>query len=542
MRLTHRALAALTALALCLLGGALPSPLFAVPAYAEEADAPSLGILASASPDEFVSPDETELTFQLTNLTGKKLEGVCLTSPDGLLVEPIGDIEPDGTLTCSRVHALTQAELDAGEIEYIVTCVLGSEHFSYPAKAYIIKASAEPEVEFLRRVSSLYVSDSNSITITYTIRNAGNVPVSAVSVTDPLGNFDGRLEMLGVGETKVFVQHVPVIEECVSAPTLTYSTESGEDVYTAQLDSLSLHPAHGMLDAVLTAGRSMFSSDTAEVILQLTNSGNIDYLGVTVYDDVYGGVIADALSIPAGSEPVEVARSYPLREDSSYRWRIVGRTSAGDQLDFITNTDSVQLDGDGGDALLTFRASTTMPRISRSGYVPIRLELTNVGDATAVHVQIREETAGDVCELAVVPTGDPTVRELRYEISQTSTLAFSAVYTDRYGKERIASAEPIEIVIGPGGQKPETDERPSLLFGGLATQMQNSGLFMTLLIGSCAVLTVLIVVLIIASRRAHIQRKARTAARRQRIREDMARTASFKPLRLRSAKKKDAKK
>lgn len=529
MRFRHRALAALTALILT--GGAVPAPLFAVPAIAEEAAAPKLEITVTASQDPLAAPDEIALTFLLTNQTDSLLEGVCLSSPDGLLVEPIGDIAPGETHSYIHTTAVTEEELDAGAISYIITCVAGSEHFSYPVEAAIQRSTAEPQVEFLRQVSNQYVTDAGSATIVYEVRNTGSVDIRALEITDPLGSFTGRLDDLDAGERRRFVQYVSISQDSVSSPTLTYTTAGGSQSYSQKLDDLTICAAHGDLDASITAGRSMFSSDSAEVILTLTNNGNVDYQNVTIYDDIYGGIIADSIFIPAGGEPVEVAHSYPLREDSSYRWRVTGTTSAGDRIDFISNTAAVYLGNEGSNPLLTLRASTSMTKINRSGYVPVRLEINNIGSAMASNILIREENLGDVCELAVVPTGDPTIYELRYEVRQNTTLTFTATYADSYGQERVATSDPIEIAIGPGGQTPETGSRPNSLIGGLSTQISNSPLFMGLLIGSCVVLVVLIVVLAITSRRARARRKERAAARKQRLKEDMAKTARFKPVR-----------
>lgn len=526
MRFKHRALAALMALMLCLTGGAASWLRFAAPVYAEETQ-PELEISAAASPDVFIAPGETTLTFALTNHSDGLLEGVCLTSPDGLLVEPIGDIAAGASLSYSRIHPLSQEELDSGEIRYIITCVSESEHFSYPVSAPVEKTFAEPEVEFLRSTSGLLCADGGSVTVVYRLRNVGNVPVTAITITDPLGSFDGRLESLDVGKSKTFVQHVSVTEPTDSAPVLTYSTDVESDVYTVALDGLTIEPARSMLDAYLTAGRSMFTSDTAEVILQLVNSGNVDYLDISVYDDVYGGLIADSITIPAGGEPVEVAHTYPLRGDSSYRWRVTGRTSAGEQIDLITNTETVMQDTAGGDPLLTVEAVTSMPRISRSGRVPVRLEIRNIGEIMASDVQIIDQTGSEICRLAVVPTGDPIVREFRHEILEDTVLVFSAVYADSFGKERIAASTPLEITIGPGGQAPENNEKRSFLFGGMATQIPNSGLFTVLLIASCLVLIALIVVLFITSRRARLRRKAK----KMRIKAEMGKTNRFKPVR-----------
>jgi len=541
MRFTHRALAALIALLLCLTGGAVSSPLFAVPAVAESS--PELSIAVTASPDAMTVPGEVKLTFTLTNRTGEMLDSVSLTSPDGQLVEPIGDMAAGAVQTYTRAHAVTQQELDAGKIEYIITCVSGSDHFSYNVETAIEKEIAQPKVEFLRRISSGYSSDTISVTVVYQLRNAGNVPVTAISITDPLGSFDSRLELLDVGKTKSFIQHISVTEPTDSQPTLTYSAQNSADIYTSTLDSLTIRPAHALLDTSLTAGRSMFSADTAEVVLILTNGGNVDYLDVTVYDDVYGGIIADSIIVPVGGEPVEVAHTYPIREDSSYRWRITGRTAAGDQIDLITTTERVAVDSQGGTPLLSIRAAAAMTKISRKGYVPIRIELTNIGDASAVNVRVSEETGGKVCELVVVPTGDPIVYEFRQEVKADCVLTFSASYTDSFGRERVASADPISITIGAGGQSPETEDGEiSTLFSGISTQMNNSELFMGLLIGSCAVLVILIIVLVITSRRARIRRRAHAAARKQRIKEEMGKTNQFQPIRVRKNEKSTDKK
>ena len=69
------------------------------------------------------------------------------------------------------------------------------------------------------------------------------------------------------------------------------------------------------------------------------------------------------------------------------------------------------------------------------------------------------------------------------------------------------------------------------MFGGASMHMGNSPLFLVLLIGSIVVLITLIVVLLITSRRAHMRRKERTAARKQRVREEMGKTNRFKPIR-----------
>lgn len=531
MRFRKRALAALLLLFLCLSCGANTAPLFAVPAEAEE-EQPNLRIAVTIEPKSLVVPGDATITFTMVNHTTGMLEALCLTSVDGTVVEPIGDLAPAETAVFVRAHSVTQDELDAGTIPYIITCVSGSDHFSYPVSASIVKNAAEPEVEFLRMVSDSYVSDGGSATIVYKVKNVGNVPVRAISISDALGSFERTLDVLDVGESHSFIQYAAAGENVVSAPVLTYSAVSDEqEIYTVQLDGLPLYAAHAALSAEFIAGRSVLASDTAEVILTLTNNGNVDYSDVVVYDDVFGGIVADTVRIPADSAPVQIARTYPLRGDSSYRWRITGKTEAGDSVDFVTETVSVPAEEVSEEISLALSASTTMPRISRKGYIPVRIEVSSLSGAEARNVCITDASGEEVYTFAIVASGEPTVRELRVYVDSDTTLAYSASCPDENGGTYTVSAQPLEITIGRGGQTPETDESVKSLFGGLATQMHNTSLFMVMLVGSCVVLVALIIALCIFSLRARIQRRERNAARRQRIKEELAKTAPFKPIR-----------
>ena len=159
----------------------------------------------------------------------------------------------------------------------------------------------------------------------------------------------------------------------------------------------------------------------------------------------------------------------------------------------------------------------------------MQVELTNIGSALATNVLIHEETLGEIRQMTVVPTGDPTSIQVRLEVTQDAVYTFCATYVDRHGQQRTASAEPIEITIGAGGVSPERGDEDSTLFSGISMHMGNSSLFLVLLIGSIAVLITLIVVLLITSRRARKRRRERTAARKQRVREESGKPAKRNP-------------
>lgn len=524
MQFAKRMLTALTALLLGFTFALSPA------ALAEESSAPELEISVSLSPENPSAPVEILLTFTLVNQSDEELRELRLTFADGQIAECADVLAASESATVSQPYALTQAELDAGVVSCIATCETDSGRHSYPVDIELSKTDSQPNVEFRRQFSNRSVTDGGSIAIVYQVTNAGSIPVTALTVEDALGDFSAALDSLEPGASKSFIQYVSPSEDAVSSPTLRYNAgASQQDAYTLRLDDAAITVARSLLDASLTAGRSMFNPDSAEVILRLTNGGSVDYLNLTIYDDIYGGIIADSIRLPAGGEAVEVAHSYPLRGDGTYRWRVTGENAAGDAIDFITDTLTVPDEG-GNDVLLLLSAEAAMTRISRGGYVPVTLSVSNIGSEIASNVLIREESLGDLGELAVVPTGDPTEFHVRLDVRQNATYVFSASYVDPLGQLRVATADPVEITIGAGGQAPERDEPAGSMFDGLPRQLGNSQLFVVLLVGSCVVLIALIVILLITSRRARKQRKVRAAARKQRLKEELGKTAQFKPI------------
>ena len=372
-------------------------------------------------------------------------------------------------------------------------------------------------MNFLRRTSGTHAGDTTSLTIVYEVENTGVLPIRNIVVTDTLNDFRDTADLLMPGERSYFLHYASLQSDSVSAPTLEYTAGDDDADYFIQLDELPLIYTRSLLDVSLTAGRSIFAMDTAEVILRLENGGNVAYRDIVIYDDIYGGVIDDHIVLPAGGEPVEIAHSYPLRGTADFRWRVTGVNDAGETIDLITETTTVYADDLSDEVLLTLDAQAKMNHISRKGYVPVTLSLTNIASGMATDVLLREETLGEIATLAVVPTGDPTQYTLRCEITADTVLHFTAEYTDPDGQLRIAEAGPVEIVIAAGGEIPEAENpQSSLLFDSNPQQFGESPLFWILLGSCCAILMLLVVLLLVATRRDRIQRKVRDEVRRQR--------------------------
>ena len=478
---------------------------------------PELDIQASIVPDAFVTPEEAELSFTLTNRSGETLERICLTSLNGTLIDNIGDLEADNTLSYTLQHTLTIQELADERLDYYITCVMGRDHYSYPVSIELTRLQAAPDVEFLRRVNGAMAGSTGEVILSYEVVNVGNVDVRSVEIRDEAGDFQASLDTLGVGQRRTFQQKTVVITEVLSAPVLTFVPADGTDetLYSIALDELELTPSYGTLSASLTAGHSLYASDSADVILRLANTGNNDYYDITVYDDVYGGIIADGYELCAGDKPLEIVKTYPIRGSASYRWRITATGSHGESIDIMTDTLEVPASVLAQSAALVLNAETQTPHISRGGTIGVTFELTNTGTGDATNVLLREETDGDVCTLAVIPTGEPFVFSRMYRVGETRQLTFNASWLDSAGNTHTVAAQPLEITVGRGGVEPIKVQ--GSLLSGEAIKQSSFDLIPALLLLSIGVLLTLLVVFVITSRRERFNRKVREAARRQQI-------------------------
>ena len=505
------------ALLLCLAAGLLPAngagPLIVPAALAEEA--PLLEIQASAKPDELVEPGDVTLSFTIANASERDAQNVYLSSSDGLLSEPIGQIGAGESQIFTRSHSVTQAELDAGEITYIISHddPLDPERkVNYTVHASIRQSDKRPQVEFTRQFSNSCFEAGDTVTILYRVRNSGNVAVNALRVEDALGDFTGRVELLDVGESRTLISRVTLSEEAVSAPTLSYVVNALDGAaFTQTLSEATLRLAQPRISARLSADYSPFSESTAEVVLLLENPGDADYMNLRITDDVYGGVIADELQLPAGSEPVAISRSYPVRGDGSFRWRVTGMSASGSRVDFLTNSVTLAPREIGVLADVQLQATATTPRIRRAGTVTVQLRIENAGDADVTELILSEENLGELRSFAIVPAGGAIDCAVALDVRESSAYRFHAQYTDAEGWQGGADSEIVEIAIAPDGVLPEGAKPGFIEFTGSSIKIGGSALFGVLMIAGCVTLVVLIVILAVASHRARVQRQLRIA-------------------------------
>lgn len=481
-----------------------------------------LDVKASVWPSEMVEPGEATIVFEISNNSQYGAENILFSAAGGDSPQRLGRLSPGESQMISLAYAVSEAELEAGELAFYVTHddINGGDPVKYELSARIVKTEAAPEIEFTRQLSKNEVTKDAAVTITYRVRNVGNVPLSNIVIKDKLGDFEGSVDALACGEDKLFSSRVAIEEDAVSHATATYEAPyTGDKKYERQLDDVSIRVTQPELTAALALESAAAEyGDTISGVITIVAQG-ADFTDVYVKDDVNGTLLTDSYEIPAGTS-VNIACSWPVRAPSDYRLVISGMTSAGDRVEVITNTESVGLTGEFSRSDLKISATAATPVINRAGKARITVAIENTGNTAARDVILREKSLGDVRRFAFIAVGEPTYRDVVVDVAKDTVFEFGICTLDGEGNVQLADTVEIPISIASDGAEPESVEirDETSVIDWIARNINNKETYTYLLMAAGGTLIILIAILLVSHGREHVsrrQRKARMQHRRQ---------------------------
>ena len=301
------------------------------------------------------SVDTVTYTFTVTNQGNTPLTSVTVTDPllGGLLTAlPSGDTNNNTILDITETwvyvqdYVITQSDIDTGSITNqatasgtgvngVVTDLSGATVSDDTPTVTIIPEACFDAIAITKAgvfndvdTNGCSTASVDTVTYTFTVTNAGNTPLSSVTVTDPL--LGGLLTALPTGdannntilevtETWVYVQDYVVTQSDIDTGSITnQATASGtgvnglvtdlsgatvsDDIPTVTiipascLDAIAITKA-GVFNDVDANGCSTASLDTVTYTFTVTNQGNTPLSSVTVTDPLLGGLLT---AIPSG--------------------------------------------------------------------------------------------------------------------------------------------------------------------------------------------------------------------------------------------------
>lgn len=531
------ALLAALALALLCAGG------FAMPSARAEGTEPTqpplrhvLDIRFSVSPAALVEPGAVTLTFTIANTSEYDAENVYISSSDGLRTEPLGQIEAGDSRTFSRAHDVTEAELEAGRITYIFSHdgVAGDpDTVNYTVDCPIERAIARGEVEFTRQFSAAYARPGDVVTITYRVRNAGNVPIENIRVDDAPGEYSGRADRLDVGETRLFTSRVSVEDVTTSAPRLRYTVPAeGGGEREVTLSEARILLADEQLTATLALDRETARvGETVTATLTVMSLGNVSFYDLAVYDESFGGLVADSLEMEPGTQTLTIQRQYPVRGDATYQLRVRALSSSGAVIETLTEPVSLRALPAGSGADISVYAEAVYPQIAAAGDVPVDVYILNEGDESARDAVLTEASTGtQLRTFDFLAARFTTHRRVYVPVSQTGELTFSVRYVNAAGVACTVESPPVLVEIARGGQRLDQIGE-SAPYSGQSVKISENPTFLFMLGGAALLLLALAVALLITSRKQRRQRREKLEKQRRQRQEELGKTNRFTPVR-----------
>ncbi len=503
-----------------------------------------LNISLSVKPAELVVPGDVTLTFTIANASEYDAENLYIASSDGLHIEPLGQIDAGESKMFNRQHTVSAAELDEGLIKYTLSHdgIAGDrETVNYAVECPIEKAIAQPGVEFTRQFTGTFVRMGDVVTITYRVRNTGNVQLAGLRLSDALGDFTGRVELLEVGESRLFTSKVTISGSAVSKPRLSYTVpaEPGKE-YVRALDDAKILLASEQLDATLELDREAARyGETVVATLTIANFGNVDFYDIRVTDEAFGGLIADGVEIVNGAKPLVIRREYPVRQDAEFQFRVRALSQSGAVVETLTEPVPLRVLPESGEAEISVYAKAAYPVIARGGDAPFDVYVVNAGDRALENAKLTESSTGaSLWDFAVLASRTTTHRRVYVPVTEDATFAFEVSYRGQDGARRAALSPSVAISIARDGHK-LTDDRADSPYSGESTKLGENPMFLFMLAGAGAVLLALTVALLLSSRRARRARKEKILLKRRLRQEELGKTNRFTPVKRPERKRKE---
>lgn len=216
---------------------------------------------------------------------------------------PAGGLFPNATVTCSADYAVTQADIDAGEVTNVAFALSGGER-SAP-DTVTITGTQEPALAIVKSAASeSFASIEQIITYNYAVTNTGNV-----TITSPVTVSDDKIsavtcpelpaEGLAPQESLTCSADYSVTQADIDAGFVTNIASASDGTTTSEPDSVTVNADITQELAIVKRAVTEGFNTVGDVVsyeYDVTNTGNATLLAaVSVEDDKIANVTCPAL-------------------------------------------------------------------------------------------------------------------------------------------------------------------------------------------------------------------------------------------------------
>ncbi|MBK1644967.1 hypothetical protein CKO25_09955, partial [Thiocapsa imhoffii] len=401
--------------------------------------------------------DEIRYSYTLTNTGNVTLTGLAVADDKTPVTCPESTLAAGAEITCTATYAVTQADLDAGEVTNRATASgldpSEREVTSEEATA-TVEAAQGPELTLEKVLDAVPAEIASGTVLTYTVTatNSGNVTLTAVVVSDPLLTSDSQQTCASVapGETCVLTGRYPVTQADVDA---------GEVENTATVDSDQTEPVE---DTVITpiAGRAELTlakllSEAPEPIaldsvltytVTATNSGTVTLTTVVVSDSRITPNEQTCASVAPGETCVLTGRYTVTQDDVDAGAVLNTATADSEQTDPPVEAElTTPIAATPALSVAKVLSSASTDPVAAGSELTYTVTATNTGNVTLTEVVVSDSLIDpSTFTCARVGVGDTCVLTGTYVVSQADVDAGQVLNTATADS---AQTDPVEDAL-----------------------------------------------------------------------------------------------
>jgi LPXTG-motif cell wall-anchored protein len=455
-----------------------------------------------------VAGDTIEYEFTVTNTGDVTLFDVTVSDPlPGLSSIVFGEwpgepgvLAPEDSVTATATYTLTQADVDAGQVDNTATAT-GTPQVGEPVDAtdeVSVPVTPAPAIELVK-TGALEGDGAVGDTIAYsfTATNTGNVTLTDVAIDDPLPGLSelsyewpGEDGVLAPGQSVTASATYTLTQADVDAgqvdntATVEGTPPTGEPVDATDEVTVPVAPAPA-IDLVKT-GELVGTGevgDTIEFTLTATNTGNVTLTDVAI-DDPLPGLSELVYSWPgepgvlAPGESVTATATYTLTQadveagDVDNTATVEGTPPSGEPVDA---TDEVTVPTSPAPAIDLVKEATLEGDGAVGDTIAYSFTATNTGNVTLTDVVIDDPLPG-LSELSYEWPGEPGVLAPGESVTASATYTLTQADVDAGrvdntatvtgsspGGDPVTSTDTVRVVIPDDGTTPTLpdDDLPS---------------------------------------------------------------------------------
>jgi uncharacterized repeat protein (TIGR01451 family) len=395
---------------------------------------PALTLVKSAgTPSGNTAGSRIAYSFVVTNTGNVTLTSVGVSDAKvGAVSCPATTLAPGGSTTCSAIYTLTQADVDAGQVQNTATAsgtpptgnpVTGTDTVTTPIPA-------APKVALDKQAGTPSGNTAGStIAYTFVVQNTGNVTLHAIAISDPLvGNVTCPPDSLAPGASTTCSGTYTLTQADVDsghvANTATASGTPPADSAVTGTDStdtpITSGPALTLVKSAGTPSGNTAGSTIAYSFL-VTNTGNVTLTSVGVSDPKVGAVSCPATTLAPGAQTTCTA-TYTLTQADVDAGKVTNSATASGTPPTgtpVTTGDTVTTPVTAAPSITLDKQAGTPSAFTAGGTIDYTFVVTNTGNVTLHALGITDAKVGTVtCPASSLAPGATTTCHAAYTLTQ----------------------------------------------------------------------------------------------------------------------------